>query len=1041
MWLSDTSVKRPVFATVLCALLVAFGVLAFQQLPLREYPDVSPPVVSVSANYPGASAEVVEKRITQLLESEISGIEGIKAINSRSRDERATVSVEFELDRDIEEATNDVRDRVSRVTGRLPEDVDPPQVSRQDADARPVMYVTVNSTEFDQMQLTDYVERYVIDRFTSISGVSQVTIAGGGRPSMRIWIDRRALAARNLAVTDVEAALLSENVELPAGRVDSSDVEFTVRMARNYASVEDFRALVVATGEDGHVIRLGEVARVELGPRDQRRTFRINGADALGMGIVKQSTANTVEVLTEVGEVIKRVAQDLPAHMSIAKSTDDSVFIRAAINAVFWTIGITVALVGGVILLFLGSVRSTLIPVITIPICLVGACIALAAFGLSVNLITLLALVLSIGLVVDDAIVVLENIHRRIDMGEPPLLAAFRGSRQVAFAVLATTAVLVAVFTPIIFLKDNIGLIFAELAVTISAAVIFSSVLALSLVPMLCSKWLRPEAGQSALANGMDRLFGRLSKAYESVLQRAIAVPWAFVVFFVLAGVATTTLFQAVEKEYAPTEDQGLFFVSLRAPEGTSLEKMRGYIPQLEDPLKPLVASGDIQRALVVIPTFGATAANRALIGVGMHEFEPDKMPTAEAMEKLLGQWRGIVDLRAFAFMRSGLSRGGGDQPVQFVIGGSDYEELARWRDIMLDRIAQNPGLTRVSADLEETQPQLRVRVDKNRAAALGVSVRDVGRTLQAMMTEQTVTTYVQDGEEYDVVIQAVDSQRASPSDLTNLYVRSTVSGELIALNNLVRVEAIGGASSLNRYNRFRAVTLSANLAEGYTLGEALDFLANTVATELPALAQVDYKGESLEFREASGAIYFSLGMALLVVFLVLAAQFESFSQPLVVMVTVPLAIAGGLLGLLVSGLTLNIFSQIGIILLVGIAAKNGILIVEFINQLRDAGKSFEAAIVEASAIRLRPVLMTTVSTTMGSVPLILASGPGSEGRIVLGVVVFSGVAIATLFTLFMVPVFYRLLARGSQSPDTLAKKIDNLREEMPNVTVDRGAG
>ncbi|MEM6574444.1 MAG: efflux RND transporter permease subunit [Pseudomonadota bacterium] len=1040
MWLSDTSVKRPVFATVLTALLLAFGVLSFQQLPLREYPDVAAPAVSVRTTYPGASAEVVEKRVTQLIESEISGIEGIKAITSRSRDEVSSIDIEFELGREIEQATNDVRDRVSRILRRLPDDVEPPRVERQNSDARPIMYVTINSSEFGLMELTDYVERYVIDRFSSITGVSQINLNGGGRPSMRIWIDRRALAARGLAVTDIEEALQAENVELPAGRIETRDLEFTVRMGRNYATPDDFRRLVLATGDDGHITRLGEVARVEVGPREQRRFFRTNGQDAVGMGIIKQSTANTVEVLGAVKDMMERVAEDLPGHMSIARSQDDSVFIRAAIRSVFLTIAATVALVGLVILLFLGNLRATLIPVLTIPVCLIAACIALASFGLSVNLITLLALVLSIGLVVDDAIVVLENVHRRIDSGEPPLLAAFRGSRQVGFAVIATTAVLVAVFIPIIFLDDNIGRIFSELAVTIAAAVIFSSVLALSLVPMLCSKMLKPSDDGNPVSRWVDARFDRLAAGYERAVAFALRQSWAFVLGLMGVGVGLFWLFQTVPQEYAPQEDQGMFYVPFKAPQGTSISKMAGYIPELEEPMLELVDSGDVLRAVTIIPGFGGTAANQGVLAVGMHEFEPGKMSTQEAMGQLIGQWRNIADLRMFTFMRSGLSRGGGGQPVQFVIGGPSYDELARWRDVMVDAVAENPGFSRVSSDLEETQPQLMVRVDKDRAAALGVSVRNVGRTLQAMMTEQAVTTYVVDGEEYDVVMQAVASQRATPSDLSNIYVRSDESGELVSLNNLIQVEAVGGAPNLNRYNRVRSLTLSANLNDGYALGEALDFLVETVRRKLPAGAQIDYKGQSLEYKEASGAIYFSLGMALLVVFLVLAAQFESFSQPLVVMITVPLAIIGGLLGLLASGLTFNIFSQIGIILLVGIAAKNGILIVEFINQLRDSGSDFEESILTAARIRLRPVLMTTVSTTIGSIPLILATGPGSEGRIVLGVVMFSGVAVATVFTLFMVPVFYKLLSRGSTSPEALSKELDGLREQMPNLTVDRGA-
>ncbi|MDJ0655599.1 MAG: efflux RND transporter permease subunit [Xanthomonadales bacterium] len=1039
MWLSDVSVKRPVFATVLTVLLFAFGILSFKELPVREYPDIASPIVSVSTQYAGASAEVVEKRITQILESELSGIQGVKTINSNSRDGRSSISIEFDLDRDIDVAANDVRDRVSRVVRRLPDEVDPPTVDKRETDARPIMYLTLSSDSMNSMEITDYADRYVVDRFATIPGVSNVSNFGSGRPSMRLWIDRLALAARQLTVSDIEAALLRENIELPAGRVESLDREFQVRMARNYTTPEDFERLVIKRGEDGHLVRLGEVAEVEIAPRNLRRLFRSNGADGTALGIIKQSTANTVDVLSAVNAEMAQINQELPEGMRLTKSTDDSVFIRAAIRSVYWTIGITVALVGCVIFLFLGNLRATIIPVLTIPICLVAAFSLLAAFGLSVNLITLLALVLCIGLVVDDSIVVLENCHRRVDKGEAPLLAAYRGSRQVSFAVITTTVVLVAVFAPIVFLKDNIGRIFSELAITISAAVIFSTFLALSLVPMLCSKLLKPHGDMTGISAWIDRMFERLAAGYQRLLERSLKVAWAFVVGIFAVGLSVVWLLETIPQEYAPQEDQGFFFGSIRAPEGTSLKRMFSHIDAIEAPMLEYVESGDVQRGLVSMPGWRSGATNSGIVAVTMAlDGGGTGVTTREAMNDMLAQWRQIPDLNIFAFMRSGISRGGGGQPVQFVLGGPTYEELARWRDIILEKARENPGLVRLDADLKETQPQLMVRLDKDRAAELGVSVRSVGRTLQTMMTEQELTTYVVDGEEYDVILQAKESQRATPEDLRNIYVRSDTSGDLIPLTNVIAIEGTAGSAQLNRYNRMRAVTLSASLAPGYSLSEALDYLEGLVRSELPVGAKVDYKGESLEYKEASGAIYFSLGMALLVVFLVLAAQFESFRQPIVIMITVPLAVAGGLLGLLVTGLTFNIYSQIGIIMLVGIAAKNGILIVEFINQLRDAGRPFEQAIVEASRIRFRPVLMTTVSTTMGSIPLMLAAGPGAESRTVLGVVVFFGIGIATVFTLFIVPSFYKLMARGSQSPDVVAKELEAMRAANPNVVIDK---
>ena len=1034
MWLSDLSVKRPVFATVIALLLVAFGVLAFNGLEVREYPNISAPVVSVNVDYPGASAEVVESRITQILESQVSGIEGVKSIESKSVDGKSTISIEFSLGRDIDSAANDVRDRVGRVTWRLPSDVELPVISKQDADATPVIYLNLVGSEMGLMELTDYAERYVRDQLAIIPGVSQVQMNGLGRPSMRVWLDRVKLAARNLTVLDIENALRRENIELPAGRIESKEREFPARIARNYQTADEFRRLVITRGADGHLIRLGEVARVEVAPSNSRTIFRTNFSDTVAFGIIKQSTANTVEVINGVNEAIDKINAQLPEGMALAKSADDSLFIRAAIRSVYLTISVTTVLVGLVILVFLGSFRAMLIPVTTIPVCLIAAFIILAAFGYSINLVTLLALVLSIGLVVDDSIVVLENIHRRIEQGEEPLLAAYNGTRQVSFAVIATTAVLVAVFAPIAFLQDNIGRIFSELAVTVCAAVIFSSVLALSLAPMMCSKLLRPANKESRGSLMIDRGFERLATGYEKALKACLGAPVAIVLILLGIVAGAYALFVEIPEEYAPQEDQGIFFGVVKAAEGTNIDYMTDQIKQLERPLMPLVESGDIQRALVRAPSWGQTAPNGGIIIISMAPWDKRKVSTAEAQGRMMAAWSQFPDVRVFTFMRSGISRHGGGQPVQFVLGGSNYEELIRWRDIILSKARQNPGLTRVDSDLKETQPQLLVRIDQDRAAAIGVSVETIGQTLQTMMSEKVVTTYVVDGEEYDVILQAKDEQRATPDDLSNIYVRPTRAGqfvpELVPLSNLIVTEDMAGSSALNRYNRLRAITISATPAPGYALGDALAFLEDIVRSELPPTARIDYKGESLEYRESAGATYFTFGIALLVVFLVLAAQFESFVHPLIIMVTVPLALAGGLLGLWLTAKTLNIYSQIGVVMLIGIAAKNGVLIVEFINQLRDQGVEFGQAIVDGARIRFRPVVMTTVSTVMGSLPLMLASGPGSESRSTLGIVMFWGVSLASVFTLFVVPVFYNLFARGTGTPEMISRKLETLQDK-----------
>jgi multidrug efflux pump len=1031
MWLSDMSVKRPVFATVLSMLLVAIGALSFRDLTVREQPDTVAPTVQVQVGYPGASAEVIETRITQVLEAELSGIEGVKSIRSQSRDGQSSLTVEFYLDRDLDEAANDVRDRVSRVSRRLPEDADQVSVQKADADTQPIMWLTLASNDMGLMELTDYMERYLLDRFATIPGVSQINIFGSGGPSMRVWIDRQALTARNLTVTDIEAALTRENVELPAGRIESRDLDFQVRIARNYQTAEQFRNLVISQGADGHLVRLGEVANVEVASREINRTFRTNGAVTTGFGIIKQSTANTVAVLDAVKAEVARVNEDLPDGMELITSGDDSLYIRAAIDEIYYTIAITTALVGFVIFIFLGSLRATLIPLVTIPVCLIATFSVLAAFGYSINLVTLLALALSIGLVVDDAIVVLENAHRRIEGGEAPLLAAFNGTRQVAFAVIAVTVVLVSVFAPVAFLRDSIGRVFAELAVTIAAAVIFSAILALSLTPMMCSKLLRTSVKENKLVHATDRAFEWLSNRYQQMLRATLSAPWVSVAACVGVAFGAYLLLQRIPQEYAPIEDRGQFNGSLEAPEGTSYERLRESAMVVESALQPYFDDGTIQRGVVSVPGWGNQSG---IVNVTLKPWGERTMGTQELLNVLNKQWEEIPDIRVNAFMSSGNrgGGGGGGAPVQIVLGGPNYEELARWRDLIIARVAEeNPNLLRMNSDLRETQPQVLVNVDKDRAASLGVTAREIGATLQTLMSERQVTTYVVDGEEYDVVLQAKPEQRASYSDLNNIFVRAERSGELIPLSNLMSLEDMAGPSQLQRHNRMRAVTLSAFLAPGYTLGEALTYLENLVRRELPPTAQIDYRGESLEYKEASGALYFTFGIALFVVFLVLAAQFESFVHPLVIMVTVPLAVAGGLLGLAVAGMTLNIYSQIGIIMLVGIAAKNGVLIVEFINQLRDQGMEFKDAIVEASRIRLRPVIMTAFAAVMGAVPLILAEGPGASSRSALGVVIFSGVSFATLLTLFIVPAVYNLMARGTGSPNAIANRLDTMRAEV----------
>lgn len=1025
MILTDLSVKRPVFASVISLLLVAFGLVSFDKLPLREYPNIDPPVVSIDTNYRGASAAVVESRITQLIEDRISGVEGIRHVSSSSSDGRSSVTLEFDISRNIEDAANDVRDRISGLLDNLPEEADPPEVQKANGGDEVIMWLNLVSDQMTTLELTDYTNRYLADRFSVVDGVARMRIGGGKVYAMRIWLDRQALASRSLTVADVEAALRAENVELPAGSIESKERHFTVRLERGYRTAEDFANLVITQGEDGYLVKLGDVARVEIGSEEERIMFRGNKEAMIGLGVSKQSTANTLEVARAVNALVDKINPTLPAGMSIKRSYDSSVFIEASIKEVYQTLFTAMVLVIIVIYLFLGSVRAMLIPAITVPVSLLGTFIVLYALGYTINLLTLLAMILAIGMVVDDAIVMLENIHRRIEEGDSPLKAAFLGAREVAFAVIATTLVLVAVFMPITFLEGDLGKLFKEFAVTMSAAVLFSSIVALTLTPMMCSKLLKPSSQDSWLVRKVDGIMTKVSNRYQLSLKSAMAHPLLMSVLVLIALGSSAYLVQKVPQEFAPQEDRGSLFLMVNGPQGASYEYIESYMNEVENRLMPLVDTGDIKRLLIRAPRgFGRSADFSNGMAIVVLEDWGKRRPVKEVIADINKRLADLAGVQAFPVMRQAFGRGVG-KPVQFVIGGPSYEELARWRDIMMQKAAQNPKLLGLDHDYKETKPQLRVVIDRDRAASLGVSISNIGRTLESMLGSRLVTTFMRDGEEYDVIIEGERGNQNTAADLQNIYVRSERTQELIPLSNLVTVEEFADASSLNRYNRMRAITIEASLEDGYSLGEALDYMNQLARAYLPAEAVISYKGQSLDYQESGSSMYFVFLLALGIVFLVLAAQFESYIHPMVIMLTVPLATVGALIGLWLTGQSLNIYSQIGIIMLVGLAAKNGILIVEFANQLRDKGVDFDKAIIQASAQRLRPILMTGITTAAGAVPLVMAAGAGAETRFVIGVVVLSGILLATLFTIFVIPAAYGLFARNSGSPQAIAQQLE----------------
>jgi multidrug efflux pump len=1020
MVLSDISIKRPVFATVISLLIVVFGLSGLLKLPVREYPDIDPPEVSVSVNYRGAAPEVIDTQIIQIVEGAISGVDGVRRIESRSRIGSARTSIKFNLDRDVDAAANDVRDAVARILGRLPDDADPPVIAKADADARPIIWVTLTSTALAPEELSDFAERNLVDRFSVLDGVADVFIGGQRRYAMRVWLDRRRMAAHQVTVTDIEQILRANNVELPAGKVESSSRDFTVRADSRLSSVEEFGRLVVR--RDGeHLIRLGDVADIELGVENRDTVLRANGEVAIGLGIIRQSKANTVSVSDLVRAEIERVNDTLPADIQLGINYDESIFIRASIKEVLITLAIAVTLVILVIWLFLGSWRATLIPAVTIPVSVIGAFAGLAALGFSLNVLTLLALILAIGLVVDDAIVMLENIQRRLDEGEKPLVAAYLGARQVAFAIVATTMTLVAVFIPISFMGGDVGRLFSEFGFTLAAAVVFSSVVALSLAPMLCSRWLKPHK-KNGDSNMIDRALQKLAEIYRVSLQYTMGKP-APVLAIALGGCVLAVFASTqIPRELAPIEDRGVFIVPATAPQGATANYTQHHAAKIEEILLPLLEQGEAERVLSIVGFRGQVTS--AFTIVRLKDWSERDRRQQDIVLDVLRKLPQVPGVRAVAINPPGLGQSAFNQAVQVVVGGPDYPSAVAWSEALLQRAEDNPGLFGATTDYDETQPQLDVRLLRDRAADLGISANEVGQTLQAMLASLTATTYVDRGREYDVMLEAMPADRATPEDLNSIYLRSG-SGDLVALSSVVDLREQGASPELRRVDRLPAVTLSASLMPGYDLGTAIRFFEQAARDTLPSEARISYKGMAEEFQSASAAIYITFALAIVIVFLVLAAQFESWIHPFIIMLTVPLAIAGAVIAIRMSGTSLNVYSQIGMIMLVGLMAKNGILIVEFANQLRDQGRSVRDAIIEGAAVRFRPVLMTGISTVFGALPLVLASGAGAESRISIGMVIIGGLMFATVLTLFIIPLLYNWLAGYATSVNAIAQRLE----------------
>ncbi|MEM7502682.1 MAG: efflux RND transporter permease subunit [Pseudomonadota bacterium] len=1028
MLISDVSVRRPVFAAVISLILLIVGGMAATTMPMREFPDIQRPIVSINTVYRGAAADIVERRVTQIIEDQVAGISGVDKMSSVSYDERSSVTLEFTADRNIDGAANDVRDRVSRVLGNLPDEADPPEVSKRDGNASTTMWIEMSSDTRSIIDINDYADRYIVDALSIVDGVARVRKNGARRKAMRIWVDPKRLAARGLTVADIEDTLRRENVQIPSGRLESNTREFTLRTNTGFVSENDFRQLVLARGADGYLVRLGEVADVEVAPEDIRSFSRTDGRSGTSLGIIPQAQANILQVNRDVTKRVEELQATLPDDITLSINVDNSKFIAASLREVAKALGLALALVFIVIYGFIGTIRATIIPAVTIPISIIASFIVMAAMGFSLNTLTLLGFVLAIGLVVDDAIVVLENIVRRIEKKEPPLLAATNGSREIGFAVIATTLVLIAVILPVSFMPGNVGRIFGEFGISLAAAVGFSSLIALTLVPMLSSKLFATGLHRGRLTHAIDGFFRSLARGYEAILRRVVRHPWAVLLGTFAIFATSLTLLNKLPVEYMPREDRAFAMVMVTAPDGASLDYTLNYVQQVEDMLAVDREKGDVFKVMSRSGSWGAGAdVNRGMLMAPLSAWSERERSANEIVRSWNRQLRELPGVSAFALAPGSWAIGQSSRPLQIVLGGTDYAELARWRDIVIAEAGEIRGLSNLQSDYNEKKPKIDVSIDRDRAADLGVSLSTVGRTLESMLGSRVVTTFVERGEEYRVILQGADERRQTPSDLDTIYVRSERSGQLIPLSNLVQLNEVAGAVDLRRFDRLRAITISASLGEGYSLGQAVADMENIIRTQLPEAAQIKYNGETRDLKRTGNSIYWTFLLALVIAYLVLAAQFESFKHPFIIMTTVPLAIAGALLGLYFFDSTINVYSQIGAIMLIGLAAKNGILIVEFANQLRDRGVEFKEAIIESAATRLRPVLMTSMCTAFGAIPLVLASGAGALSRQSIGAVVFFGVTLAMLLTLVVVPVVYSLIARKSHSPEYVGQMIDKL--------------
>ena len=1004
MQLPEICVRRPVFATVLSMVIVLVGLISYTRLSVREYPRIDEPVVSVNTIYRGASAEVVESQVTKPLEDSLSGIEGVELMTSQSRSERSQINVRFKLSRSPDSAAADVRDKVARVRGRLPDTVDEPIIAKVESDSQPIIYIAVRAGSLTPLEASDYVTRYIKPRLSVLPGAADVRIFGERQVSMRINLDRTRLAAYRLTVQDIEDAIRRQNAEIPAGRIESQAREFTVVAETDLTTAEQFSHIVVAN-VSGYPVRIRDLGTAVIGAIDERTVSRYNGQPSLNIGVIKQAVANPLDLSTGVRAEVERINPNLPSGMQLVIAYDTSVFIDRSIKSVFTTIGEAVALVVLVIFFFLRSLRATIIPIVTIPVSLVGAFGLMYAFGFTINTLTLLAMVLAIGLVVDDAIVMLENIFRYIEEGLPRKEAAIKGAREIGFAIVAMTLTLTAVYAPLAFATGRTGRLFIEFALALAGAVLVSGFVALTLTPMLCSVLLKHQVKHNRAYYWIESAITATTEGYRRLLRFTLANRWIVVIGWVATLGAGALLFTQLKSELAPTEDRGVVFGIVNAPQGST----PSYTGDQMKPVEALYAKIPEAAAYTAFSGFPTVVDGNAILRLKPWEERTKKQQ--QIADELRPQMAQIAGALAVPLNPPSLGQSFRSQPIEYVIMSQvPYAELSRIVDRFVDEARRIPGVLNLQTDLRLNTPEVRVQINRDKLSDIGVPVDTVGRTLETMLGGRQVTRFKREGEQYDVIVQVAPFDRSSPADIRDIYVRGR-GGEMTQLANLVEVREGVAPQSLNHFNRLRSVKVTGTLAPGYTVDDALKAMDEVSKRVLPGTAQTDLDGQSREFRASGSEIYFTFILALLFIYLVLSAQFESFVHPFVIMLSVPLSMTGALLALWITGGTLNIYSQVGLVTLVGLITKHGILIVEFSNQLRAKGEAIVDAVVDAATLRLRPILMTTGAMVLGALPLALAHGAGAESRTQIGWVIVGGMSFGTLLTLFVVPTAYLLLA------------------------------